>query len=155
MASTGRLKEIKRSELFAQWRAEYENDPEAVNYRLLMDATDMICREMDAQGITRRELADRLGVSPQYVTKFLNTPGNTTLLQIVRFAQALGLDVVNPIVARPAPKQAERRVRKPGEAGAPRRRRVSIGHVGVARPPSASSAASSRMPSASSAVTAH
>jgi len=115
MASTGKLDGIPKSELFAQWIAEYRNDPEYINYRLLMDATDLICREMEAQGMTRRELAERLGVSPQYVTKFLNTPGNTTLLQIVRFAQALGLEVLSPIVARPARKKAGRPVRKPGQ----------------------------------------
>lgn len=110
---------IEKSELFAKWLEEYKHDPEYINYGLLMDATDLICREMEAQGLTRKELAARLGVSPQYITKFLNTPSNTSLLQIVRFAQALGLEVVNPIVARPAPKKADRPVRK---AGRPARR---------------------------------
>ncbi|MBU0606817.1 MAG: helix-turn-helix transcriptional regulator [Armatimonadetes bacterium] len=119
MASTGRLESIGKSEVFAALEAKYANDPEAINYGLLMDATDLICREMEAQGLTRRELAERLGVSPQYVTKFLNTPSNTSLLQIVRFAQALGLDVISPIVARPAAKKASRPVRK---AGRPARR---------------------------------
>jgi len=112
MAATGRLDSIEQSELFAEWATEFRHDPEAGNYRLLMDATDLICREMEAQGVTRRELAARLGVSPQYVTKFLNTPSNTTLLQIVRFAQALGLEVVNPIVARPAAKKKASRPRR-------------------------------------------
>lgn len=107
-----KLDHIEKSELFAQWLAEYEGDPEYITYGLLDDVTDLICREMDAQGITRRELAERLGVTPQYITKFLNTPSNTTLLQIVRFAQALGLEVTNPIVARPARKKAARPIRK-------------------------------------------
>jgi len=110
---------MEKSALFAEWLEEFRDDPEYISHGLLMDATDLICREMEAQGLSRRELAERLGVSPQYVTKFLNTPGNTTLLQIVRFAQALGLDVVSPIVARPAAKKASRPVRK---AGRPARR---------------------------------
>ncbi len=109
MASTRRIDDSGESEVFAALQARYADDPEATNYRLLMDATDLVCREMEAQGITRRELAARLGVSPQYVTKFLNTPSNTTLLQVVRFAHALGLEVINPIVARSAAKQNTRR----------------------------------------------
>jgi len=48
---------------------------------------------MQQQGMKRKDLAERLGVSPQYVTRFLNTPGNTTVHQVVRFAEAVGLHV--------------------------------------------------------------
>ena len=48
---------------------------------------------MEEQGVTRSELAERMGVARQRVTNFLNTPSNTTLLTIVRFAEALGLAV--------------------------------------------------------------
>ena len=79
--------------LFQRLYAEYEKDPEYIAHGLLYRVVDEICAAMERQGTTRRELAARLDVSPQYVTKFLNTPSNTTLLQLVRFADAVGLTV--------------------------------------------------------------
>lgn len=76
---------------FEELLAQADRDPEANTYELLYMITDDICRAMKAQGMTRRELAERLGVKPQYVSRFLNTPMNTSLRQIVRFAQAVGL----------------------------------------------------------------
>ena len=83
----------KSRELFEQWERDYAEDAEYIAYGLLTDITADICAAMDEQGMKRKELAERLGVSPQYVTKFLNTPENTSVYQIVRFAQAVGLDV--------------------------------------------------------------
>jgi len=78
---------------FQQWEQQYADDPEYITYGLLYEITEDICRAMEKQGINRRELARRLGVRPQYVSKFLNTPANTTVQQVVRFAQAVGLKV--------------------------------------------------------------
>ena len=81
----------------AQWFSDIEkesaNDPEIIVYGMLLEMTEDICEAMEHQGITRSELANRLGVSRQYVTNFLNTPANTTLKSIVQFAQAVGLEV--------------------------------------------------------------
>jgi len=86
---------------------EFEHDPEYVAYGLVSDFVDDVCRVMEAKGLTRRELANKLGVTPQYVTKFLNSTENTSVHQLVRFAQALGMDVrlslspKAPVVQRP------------------------------------------------------
>ena len=79
--------------VYQELKQKHENDAEYIAYKLLLEITDSICAAMDEQGMKRKELAARLGVSPQYVTKFLNTPENTTVYQVVRFAQAVGLDV--------------------------------------------------------------
>lgn len=92
----------KSRELFEQWEQEYAEDAEYIAYGLLTDITADICAAMDEQGMKRKELAERLGVSPQYVTKFLNTPENTTVYQVVRFAQAVGLNVRMSTVEPPA-----------------------------------------------------
>ena len=47
---------------------------------------------MERQKLSRSELAKRMGVRRQYITQFLNTPTNTTLLTIARFAKALNVD---------------------------------------------------------------
>ncbi len=83
----------QRRNVYQELKQKHENDAEYIAYKLLLEITDSICGAMDEQGMKRKELAERLGVSPQYVTKFLNTPENTTVYQVVRFAQAVGLDV--------------------------------------------------------------
>ena len=70
---------------------QFAHDPEYIVHGMLLDITEQICRAMDRQDITRSQLADRLGVSRQYITNFLNTPTNTTLKSVVEFAVALKL----------------------------------------------------------------
>lgn len=69
----------------------FANTPEYKAYNLISDVIDGICEQMHVDGISRAELARRLGVTPQYVTNFLNGTENTTVLQLVRFAGVLGL----------------------------------------------------------------
>jgi len=84
---------MSEEKLFEQWSEEAEVDPDYIVHGLLYEITESICEAMERQGVTRAELAKRLGVQRQYVTNFLNTPQNTTLATVVRFASALGLDV--------------------------------------------------------------
>ncbi len=90
--------------LLAEWEQELSDDPAYVAHGLLCEITEDICRAMDRLGMTRTELAQRLGVSRQYVTNFLNAPGNTTLKQVVRFAVAVGLDVQVTLAMREDPR---------------------------------------------------
>jgi transcriptional regulator with XRE-family HTH domain len=78
---------------FAQLGEQFAHDPEYITHGLLLEITAEICRAMEEQGISRSELAERMGVARQRVTNFLNTPSNTTLQTVVRFAEALGLCV--------------------------------------------------------------
>jgi len=71
---------------------QFADDPEYIVHGMLLDITEDICEAMEHQGISRSELANRLGVSRQYITNFLNTPTNTTLKSVVEFAVALGLE---------------------------------------------------------------
>jgi len=84
---------MQDAKLFASWVERYKEDPDYILHGLLLEVTEKICAAVEEQGLSRAELAKRLGVKPQYVTNFLNTPHNTTLRTIVRFAQALDLDV--------------------------------------------------------------
>lgn len=49
-----------------------------------------ICKQ---QGITLRELAERMNVSPEAVTRMLSDSGNPTLASLVNIAKALNLEV--------------------------------------------------------------
>jgi transcriptional regulator with XRE-family HTH domain len=84
---------LRRSELFNRFEREFADDPEAIADGIVLDLIYRVTEEMERQGITAAELARRMNRSRQYVSRFLEGPGNTTILTIVRFAQALGLEV--------------------------------------------------------------
>ena len=81
------------AEWFEARGAAYANDPEYILYGLLYKATDDICRAMEAQGLSRAQLASRAGMSARQFRRFLQTPENTQLRTIVRVATELGLKV--------------------------------------------------------------
>lgn len=103
---------MEEAAIFSEWVDELTHDPEYVVHELLCDITEDICAAMNRRGMNRADLARQLEVSPQYISEFLNTPHNTTLKQIVRFAAAVGLDVAVSLSARestqiPAPSSPE------------------------------------------------
>jgi len=49
-----------------------------------------ICKQ---QGITLKELAERMSVSPEVVTRMLSESGNPTLSTLVNIAKALNVEV--------------------------------------------------------------
>jgi transcriptional regulator with XRE-family HTH domain len=56
----------------------------------IIEFTESLVREMKRQGMTRVELARKLGATPAYVTKILRGKVNFTLATMVRLARALG-----------------------------------------------------------------
>ena len=77
------------SELFQQ--AEQHDDYWVAG--VIVEFTESLVREMERQGITRIELARRLGTSPANVTKILRGKVNFTLATMVRLARALGAEL--------------------------------------------------------------
>jgi len=59
----------------------------------ILKFTENVVREMERQGLTRTELAQRLGATPAYVTKILRGKVNFTLATMVRLARALNSEV--------------------------------------------------------------
>jgi transcriptional regulator with XRE-family HTH domain len=59
----------------------------------IVEFTEDICRLMDEQGVSRAELARRLGTSRAYITKFLGGDANFTLQTMTKIAMALGAAV--------------------------------------------------------------
>lgn len=55
----------------------------------ILELTEEVVRRMGEQGVSRSELARRLGTSPAYVTKLLRGNANLTLATMVRLARAL------------------------------------------------------------------
>ena len=60
---------------------------------LILDFTEGLHKMMEANGVSRSELARRLGVSPAYITKVLRGNVNFTLDSMVRLVRAAGGEV--------------------------------------------------------------
>lgn len=72
---------------------EAENHDEYWLAGVVQAFTEEIFGLMAQQGVTRSELARRLGTSPAYVTKILRGNTNFTLASMIRVARALGADL--------------------------------------------------------------
>lgn len=57
---------------------------------LIMDVTEAICDILEREGISRQELANRIGRSKGFVSQVLNGSRNMTLNTLSEIAQALG-----------------------------------------------------------------
>lgn len=68
----------------------YKDDPAFITEKLVLEINEEICRLMHEQGLNRSDLANRLGVKRQFITKILNGNPNLTLLTLVKIAVALG-----------------------------------------------------------------
>lgn len=73
----------------AKWRAENEAWLD-ISFSIAL----MIGRWLRANGITQKELAERLGYSPQYVSKILKGSENLTLETITKIEKVLGIKLI-------------------------------------------------------------
>ena len=78
---------------FAQELCEANDHAETVAYSKMLALTGQICIEMERQGIKRKDLAERLGVSKGWISRFLNAPPNMSIEKLVEMGMALGLEL--------------------------------------------------------------
>jgi transcriptional regulator with XRE-family HTH domain len=67
---------------------------------MILDFTEGLHKIMEANGVTRSDLARRLRVSPAYITKVLRGNVNFTVDSMVRLARAAGGEVSINIAPR-------------------------------------------------------
>jgi len=67
---------------------------------LLLDVEEAIHKAMEERGVSRSDLAARLGTSRAFVTKLLGGHENLTLKTLVRVAGALGAKVEMKFIPR-------------------------------------------------------
>ena len=60
---------------------------------LILDATETVCEWLAAEGLSRADLANRLGRSPAYVSQLLNGSRNMTLRTLADMAHVLNRKV--------------------------------------------------------------
>ena len=66
---------------------------EEIQLELVMEFCVAATEEMERSGISRKSLAERLGVSPSQVTRVLGGRANLTLQTISEYAAAIGLSL--------------------------------------------------------------
>jgi len=67
---------------------------------IILDFTEGLHKTMEANGITRSDLARRLSVSPAYITKVLRGNVNFTVDSMVRLIRAAGGEVRVQVVPK-------------------------------------------------------
>lgn len=77
-----------------QWMQEMYSTEEGKRLleqeRVLLEAQEAMCELMEAQGVSRAELAKRMEVSPAYITKLLRGTNNFTLRKLADVFYCLG-----------------------------------------------------------------
>lgn len=74
-------------------RQKLEAARNTFEYRLekvQFEVAEQTCKLIENQGVTRSELAQRLEVTPAYITKLLNGNPNLTIKSLLRISDALG-----------------------------------------------------------------
>ncbi len=79
-----------KAKSFRQLYLQAERDPAYWTELAILEVAEEIHSAMERAGVSRAELARRLGTSPAYVTKILRGSANFTLESLARLAYALG-----------------------------------------------------------------
>jgi len=77
----------------AELRQKLETARNTFEYRLekvLFEVAEQTCKLIESQGVTRSELAQRLAVTPAYITKLLNGNPNLTIKSLLKLSDVLG-----------------------------------------------------------------
>lgn len=112
---------------FANLVAEHAEDPafrrQLARERLQLAARETVLAAMAAQGLSRADLAARLGVSRARVSQMLGADRNLTLATLSDLAEALNLRVtIETASIEPAVPMASRRRRRTGGPAAKSRK---------------------------------
>ena len=122
----------ERAEWFRKLGDKLEQDPVYWTEYLKLEFAEELSRLMDERGLTKTDLAAKLGCSRAYITKVFNTTFNPTIETLAKIALAFDARVELKLVAQDAPpgKRAaavpstHRRERRPEFAAAVRPARV-------------------------------
>jgi len=91
---------MKAAKWFTDKLKEFQDDREFRTEQVIIDFTEKVVAVMRERGMSRVELAQRLGVSKAFVTKLLNGKSNLTIRTIVAITDALGCELVVDIPPR-------------------------------------------------------
>jgi transcriptional regulator with XRE-family HTH domain len=116
---------------FEKMVAEAAARPEFWAEGAILEFTEALWARMEQEGVSRAELARRLGTSKAYVTKVLGGNANFTLHSLAKLALAVGgkirvgIEPIAPVARKPRPsKVAPAGAKAPGEEAERRNRRA-------------------------------
>lgn len=72
---------------------EETKSADTLAYDYALELAHLAASEMSKQGLTKKELTERMGVSPQRLANLLNTQPNMTLKSVAQLALALDIRV--------------------------------------------------------------
>lgn len=72
---------------------QLEKDPEYIAYGLMVDLAAQVARKLHDEGLKQKELAERLGKSQGWISRFMNDPTNFSIKKLVEIAVALGMEL--------------------------------------------------------------
>ena len=101
-------KKMNIKEMFAK----YESDPEYIKGLMETNFLSDIYEIMESNNITKSELAKRMNVSRQYITKLFRGYANFTLMTLAQIAVALDLEPEIRLKPRNTVKKEIRKVKK-------------------------------------------
>lgn len=101
---------MKSGTWFTDKLKEFESDLEFRTEEVIIAFTEKVVAAMRERGMSRVELAQRLGVSKAFVTKLLNGNPNLTIRTMVSLAAALECELLVDI--QPRAKSSRDRLRK-------------------------------------------
>ena len=81
--------ETATSELWDWMEGQSKDAPERGLQELLVDVVGQIEAAMEAQKLSRAEVARRAGLHREFVSRVLNNPSNVTVATLVRLANAV------------------------------------------------------------------
>lgn len=72
---------------------QLEKDPEYIAYGLMVDLAAQVAKKLQSQGLKQKDLAERLGKSQGWISRFMNDPTNFSIKKLVEIAVALGMEL--------------------------------------------------------------
>ena len=78
------------------WAEEFENVKDTFEYKLeklTLDITEDIVKLMEKENVSRKGLADKLGVSKPSISNFLNQGSNMTIKRILAITEELNSEI--------------------------------------------------------------
>jgi len=112
---------ISSIEKFREHFRKMENDPRFVAEMMKLAFADDLVRLLEARGLKRTELAEKLGTNRGYITRILNTEYNLSIETMAKIALALDAQVT--VSMKPRRSAAPAAVAVPARAAHRRTRR--------------------------------
>lgn len=78
---------------FDQEVKELEKDPEYIANGLMIEMAAQVSKKLQDEGLKQKDLAEKLGKSEGWISRFMNAPTNFSVKKLVEIGVALGMNL--------------------------------------------------------------